>query len=826
MLINIYKLLLASTIFLSAAFSGIGQIKTNSQSIGNYKSHKKTDTGILIETTYGFVEINIFTAGIIEIRADKNTLKANYSYSVILTPQKILFKIDTTDEQIVIQTDSLKLKITKNPVRFTFLTFSDKVINEDDPSFGINWVGNEVTTYKKLQPDEHFSGLGEKTGNIDRRGSGYVNWNSDVPGYLPTQDPLYSTFPFYIGIHKNASYGIFFDNTHKSYFNFGASNDRFSSFGADAGEMDYYFIYGSNIEEIIKNYALLTGKMPLPPIWSLGHQQCRWSYMNDKEVMSIADTYREKEIPIDVIYLDINYMDNYKVFTWHPQRFSQPEKTIDELAALGIKTAVIVDPGIKKEIGYSVYEEGVKNNYFIKYPDGTDYTAAVWPGWCHFPDFTNPDTRKWWGTNFKSLTEKGVAGFWNDMNEIASWGGGMTPSLVELDFEGLGVNYLEAKNIYGMQMAGSTYEGVKSLMNLRPLILTRSGFSGTQRYSAIWTGDNLASDEHMLLGCRLVNSLGISGMPFAGVDIGGFMGETSKELFLRWISIGTFTPFMRMHKAYDYEMTEPWSYGAEAENIAGNYISLRYKLMPYIYSTFFESHDTGIPVNRSLIIKHTYDSNIWQTAYQNQYYFGPSILVAPVESNKSITKVYLPMGNWYDFFTGVKFQGQQEYHIECPLNKLPVFVKESSFIPMQNIIQSTSLNYNDTLFLHIYFGLSKNLFVYYEDNGTNFDYEKGQFIKVTFTFNPDKREITIPALHNTDSKFTSRYKTIVPILHGFENIKTIIINNKKTNVESIEIDIINRYKNNDYRQLNTYSFSQKVFVVNPVSTNQNTIISW
>ena len=816
-------LLTTITIFMVTTVLNAQQFPDNS--LGKLKKLTKAGNTIIIETSNGIASLMVYNPEIVRLRIAKGKTGDDFSYAVVATQKPCTVKMGETKQMILLQTDSLNVEISTNPVRFKFSNSDGKLLNEDEPAFGTTWVGEEVTTFKKMQEGEKFIGLGEKTGNLDRRGEGYSNWNSDNPGYTVSEDPLYSTFPFYIGIHHDVAYGIFFDNTFRSQFNFGASNDRYSSFGADAGEMNYYFISGKSIAHIIENYTWLTGRMPMPPMWGLGYQQSRWSYFPDSEVLNVAHTFRDKKIPIDVIYLDIHYMDAYKVFTWHPQRFANPGSLISELKGLGIHTAVIIDPGIKVDKGYKAYEEGVKQNMFIKYPDGTDYKAQVWPGWCNFPDFTKPAARKWWGDLFSDNVTNGVEGFWNDMNEVASWGGGKTSSIVRLDWEGKGASYRQGKNVYGMLMSRSTFEGTRSLMGKRPLILTRAAYSGAQRYTAIWTGDNVASDEHMMLGCRLVNSLGITGMAFSGVDVGGFMGNASTELFGRWLSIGTFTPFFRVHKHYDYDLSDPWSYGPGMENISRNYISLRYRLLPYLYSVFFEAHKSGLPVSRSLIIGNTFDEKCWNNSYQHQYMFGPSLLVAPVESTKETTKVYLPQGTWFDFFTGKKYDGQQEILIECPIDKLPVFAKGGSFIPMQPVIQNTSEKISDTLYLHVYYGNEPSEFVYYEDDGITYNYENGNSLARTLRFDPAGHQIVIDA---PEGSYTSRFSKIALVMHGFNDLNDKLkVNGMLAGLASITIDLLTSL--NDKDPLNTgggRKFPQKVNRIMVESAKDKIVITW
>lgn len=762
--------------------------RPSNHSLGNLVSHEYREQALHLKTDFGNAIITIYDDGIIRLRIVKDEFIENFSYAVIAQPNNTDANFIEENDKLIIKTSLVSLEIGKNPVRFTFYSNDGTLLSTDDPAFGTSWIGSQVTTYKTLQEGERFLGLGEKTGNLDRRGSAYVNWNTDNPRYGPADDPLYVSIPFYIGVLKNKVYGIFLDNSYRTEFNFGASNDRFSSFSAEEGEMDYYFIHDQSMRGIIDKYTQLTGKMTMPPLWALGFQQSRWSYFPDTEVMDIAKNFRERRIPLDVMYLDIHYMDAYKIFTWHPTRFSAPEKLLSNLKDMGIHTTVIIDPGIKVEKGYEAYEDGLKKDVFAKYPDGSVYTAQVWPGWCHFPDFTKPAAREWWGVKFKPLIDQGIDGFWNDMNEIASWGGGFTPSLVNFDWEGEKTTYRQAKNVYGMMMAKSTYEGTRNQMNgRRPLILTRAGYAGLQRYTALWTGDNQSTEEHMILGTRLVNSLGLSGVSFAGVDVGGFSQNATPSLFARWLSIGAFTPFFRSHTHYDTRQSEPWSYGEVVENISRNYIQLRYKLLPYIYSTFHESTVNGMPVARSLSIDYTYDENIYLPFYQNQYMFGPSFLVAPVESTKELVKVYLPKGNWYNFNDGRTFEGETEVVVESPLHQLPIFIKAGSIIPMQKAVQFSGENPGDSLFIHVFAGDDPGTFNYYEDDGLTYSYEDGQFYSRVINYDPLKKNITFEA---SQGKFASKFKFIEVILHGFSYAQ-LKLNNRNIKVENTEVDFLN-----------------------------------
>lgn len=738
---------------------------------GKIKSLSPIDHGVLIRSENALMMILVYTPDVIRIRLSQFDFADDFSYAVIQQPSGNFNEIREDGGEWQLTTDSLKIFIDKNSLALRFFNLKNQVISEDYRDFAYTWQGTAVSCYKKVFAREKFIGLGEKTGNLDRRGCKYEMWNADVPAYGVNEDPLYVSIPFYMGIHDQITYGIFLDNTFRTHFDFAASSDnRFSWFSAANGEMNYYFFGAPSIARIIEDYTWLTGRMKMPPLWSLGYQQCRWSYFPETEVLSLAQKFRDKKIPCDVIYLDIDYMDSYKIFTWNKDRFPNPGEMIKKLNNMGFHLATIVDPGIKIQKGYLAYDEGVKNDFFVKYPDGSYYTGNVWPGRCHFPDFTNELVRKWWGNSFSSLTEPGVEGFWNDMNEPSTWGQNI-PDIVQLGFDGHQGSMTRGHNIYGLNMARATFEGTTALMSgKRPFILSRAGFAGIQRYSAVWTGDNEATDDHMLLSCRMVNSMGLSGIAFAGPDLGGFMGNPTKELYQRWLNIGVFTPFFRNHSAWDTKAKEPWSFGKEVENLSIELISLRYKLLPYIYSAFYQSSQNGLPVARTLAINYTYDEKIWDWSYQNQYMFGDNLLVAPVSSTQNFVKVYLPSGGWYRMSTGQFFQGGHEVIVDAPLHDLPVFIRASGLIPMQSVIQFTDQKPSPVLELHIYYGTQPNTFIYYEDDGTSYKYENGGYYQRDITFNPAERKIRF---EKPKGSYPSKFSSIRLILHAFHDVMAV-----------------------------------------------------
>ncbi len=739
-----------------------------SEQAGKIISTNKIPGGYEFHLSNAWAKVTAYNATTIRVRVSKQKMTDDFSFAIDdLQPRGALTAGNMSGNTYSLSTDSLRVDIQTDPFRVVMLNYKGEELCSDEPSLGISWFGNQVSCYKKLHADEKFIGLGEKTGDINRRGNFYQNWNSDVPGYDLYRDPLYSTVPFFVGVHDKVTYGIFFDNTNKSYFNFGGGADEeLFHFGADDGEMNYYFFSGPTVEQIIKDYTALTGRTPMPPLWSLGFQQSRYGYSSQQQLLEVAKTFRDKQLPADVIVSDINYMDNYKVFTWS-NKYPDVKGMMNQMKQMGFDLVTIIDPGVKVEKGYKQYDEGVANNYFAKYPDGRNYIGHVWPGRCHFPDFTKPSAIAWWGKSFKeAYVDNGIRGFWNDMNEPAAWGREF-PNLIEF---GEGANkktLFTVKNAYGLLMAKATYLGTKSLLNgQRPFVLTRAAYSGVQKYAAQWTGDNVSTDEHMLLGFRLLNSMGLSGVPFVGMDIGGFMGNPTPELFVRWMSLGAYTPFFRNHTAIDNNYREPWLFNDMNTARIKKILEQRYVLMPYLYSSFYQAHETGMPVNRMLAIDYTFDDRVYQSTYQNQFLFGCNMLVCPVASTQKILDVYLP-GNtlWYRFSDNKKYEGNQPYYVASPLDDLPVFIKAGAIIPMQSVVQNTKEKGDGILYLHVWKGDKKTAFTYYEDDGETYQYEQGNYYKRNMLYDPLLDQLVI---EKKEGSYSSRFNKVKIVLHGFD----------------------------------------------------------
>ncbi|OCB74808.1 glycoside hydrolase family 31 protein [Flavobacterium crassostreae] len=698
--------------------------------------------------------------------------------------------VDKTESYQII-TSKLKCVIQKSDLRVCIYDLQDNVLLEDE--LGFHWEesyefgGNIVKMSKVSKDGESFYGLGDKATQMNLKGKRVENFATDQYAYQKDQEPLYKVVPFYIGLQNNQSYGIFFDNTFRTFFDFCYERRNVSSFWSEGGEMNYYFIYGPQMQEVVTRYTDLTGKPELPPMWALGYHQCKWSYYPEKNVKEITAKFRALKIPCDAIYLDIDYMEGFRCFTWNKNYFPDPKRMVSELSDNGFKTIVIIDPGIKIDTDYFVYKEALEKDFFCKRADGPYMKGKVWPGECNFPDYTNPEVREWWAGLFKELiSEIGVKGVWNDMNEpaVMEVPNKTFPMDVRHDYDGNPCSHRKAHNIYGMQMARATYQGVKKYTYpKRPFIITRSAYSGTQRYSSSWTGDNVATWEHLWLANIQVQRLSISGMGFTGSDIGGFAEQPSGELYARWIQLGVFHPFCRTHSSGDHGNQEPWAFDVEVLDITRKFINLRYQLLPYLYTMFWQYIEEGIPMLKPLVY---YDQEDIQTHYRNdEFIFGNQILVCPIlEPNSSGRRMYLPRGSWYNYWTNERVSGGREMWVDTKFDEIPLFVKAGTILPKYPVQQYVEELEFDVLTLEVYYkeGIEKS--VVYEDAQDGYDYKKGRYSFLTFQVIGRDNEVIIQ-LHK-EGKFETNYTHYEIKLIGLPfEISTIAINNEKDSYDKV-----------------------------------------
>lgn len=605
---------------------------------------------------------------------------------------------------------------------------------------------HRIQVVKQMDSGDCFYGMGDKTGFLNKRGYEYVSWNTDDPfPHVDSYKSLYKSIPFFITLKESGVFGIFYDNTNRTYFDFGKESQDYYFFGADEGDLNYYFIGGETMKDVVKGYTYLTGRTPLPQLWTLGYHQSRWGYRCEEDIRRIADNMKKYELPCDGIHMDIDYMRGYRVFTVDEEKFPDLKALTQDLHAMGFHLVTIIDPGVKKDPGYSVYDGGIEKGYFATTPAGEVYENAVWPGTAVYPDFGRKEVRKWWGENHKVLVEGGVDGIWNDMNEPASFKGEL-PDDVVFYAEDRKSCHSEMHNVYGHNMARATYAGIKTLTGKRPFVITRACYSGSQKYAMAWTGDNQSLWAHLQMAVPQLCNLGLSGMPYVGTDIGGFGADATKELMCRWIELGSLSPFCRNHCAISGREQEPWTFDEETLKIYRKYLRLRYGLLPYLYDLFREQEESGMPLMRPMVLEYEKDS---ETRNMNgQFLIGESILAAPVLEQGATRKlVYLPEGEWYDYWTGERIEGAKGQKSGCyivrkaALDELPLFVKAGSILPHYPAMDHVSGEKDRELILRVFPGEGE--YLHYQDNGEDFAYRKGAYNLYHVAWKDGKVSVTL-----------------------------------------------------------------------------------
>jgi alpha-glucosidase len=749
--------LFLSLCLLVCSFAGVRAIDFSGlEQIGPVVSVTKTASSITLNCRDNSqVLVTALADDLIRVRVSfRGPLPArDHSWAIAKTDWSLIecTTIERPDELLLI-TDELEVVIRRQPLLIEFRDArTHRIINADERPMMYDPKGTTVAAAKRLGFDEHFYGLGEKAARLDKRRDHFTMWNSDTPGYKEGTDPIYQSIPFYIGWEQGAAYGIFFDNSYRTSFDFGRSSQTYAAFSAEGGEMNYYFFNGPSMKKILGRYTELTGRMPMPPLWSLGHQQSRWSYYPQAMAEEVVREYRKRDLPLDVLHLDIDYMQGYRVFTFNTERFPDPKVFTDRLRQQGVKVVTIVDPGVKyqppgadapknapaarpelapQDKSYYVFNQGMEKNYFLKRKNGQLYIPKVWPGDSVFVDYTLPDARRWWGDLHRAYTDNGIAGIWTDMNEPADFvdqTGKAQMDVVNYD-EGERSTHAKNRNVFALLMARATYEGLERLQpDKRPYVITRAAYAGIQRYSTMWTGDTNSTWEALALSVPMFQTLGLSGESFVGADIGGFIGRGNGELLTRSYQVGFLTPFCRNHKVIDGYDQEPWRFGKYYEDIIRKYLKLRYRLLPFLYTTLEESHRTGVPLFRPLLLNYQHDYNT--LSLDDQFMIGTDLLVAPVtKPDVTSRRVYLPGGVWFDYWTGKRYAGQQMIRTTAPLEIVPMFVRGGSIIPMGPEMNYIGEKPGDPLTFDVYMDeKGRAATTLYEDDGNSPAYKQGAF---------------------------------------------------------------------------------------------------
>jgi len=762
--------------------------------------------GIQIQAGPAVLRIAALRNDIIRVRISPNSaLPEDASWAVL--PEVRTKSIDVQSSQesssVGFRTAALDVRVERDPLRIIIRDLEGNVISADAVGRPAKFQAGGFSVYKQMPPAEHYFGLGDKTGTFDRREQSYTLWNTDI-GPQESVDPLYKAIPFVLAINGTHSYGIFLDNTWRTWFDFGKQARDAYAFGAEGGPLDYYFIYGPSPKQIVESYAYLTGKPPLPPLWALGFQQSRYSYTPEPKLREIAARLRTDRIPSDVVYLDIDYQDRNRPFTVDAKTFPNFPELVSDLRKQHFRLVNITDLHIAHAAnqGYMPYDSGHAGDHFVKKADGNEFVGIVWPGPAVFPDFTRAQSREWWGNLYQEFVKDGVAGFWNDMNEPSVFDGpGKTMPLdnvhriEEPGFTPRTATHAEIHNIVGLENARATYEGLLKLRpDERPFVLTRATYAGGQRYGFTWTGDNSATWNHLRLATQMVLNLGVSGVPFVGADVGGFNGSPSSDLLTRWVELAAFSPFYRDHSEKGSLPHELWVNGPEQEAIRRHYVETRYRLLPYIYSLAEESSRTGLPLMRPIFLEFPEifaPSGPGFDHLDTEFLLGRGLLIAPPPFGEMMDDyiLALPKGAWFDFWTGERMPASAsasppiaetltakpgrkfpELHkIHPKLDTMPVYVRGGSILPIQPLIQNTEETPRGPLELRVFPGPDCQGTIYLDD-GHTFEYQHGQYLRQNFTCEADSKSLRL-TFHAREGSYAAWWKFVEVVVYDWPSAR-------------------------------------------------------
>src|SRR3954453_3575234 len=620
-----------------------------------------------------------------------------------LDAERPAFDVERGDGIVRLRTRALVVSLWLEPFRLdVHRPDGSRVVETARDADGRPWpyatLNDAFVVRRRCRPGDPVYGLGEKSGRHNRRRRDFTLRNTDILQSDATAeftdaldpddpradvksvefDPYYVSIPFFH--HQDpetgAVAGSFVDNGYRAAYELSRPEEYRIHFAG--GQYTEYVFAGPEIRDVVAAYTWLTGRAAPPPMWALAYHQCRWFRYTQQSMEALAARHRAEDLPCDALWLDIEYMDGYRVFTWDTEAFPDVPAMLGRLSEQGFRVVTIVDPGVKHEPGYRVFDDAVQRDVLCRTEGGDIYVGEVWPRATAFPDFVTEEGRAWWGELNAEHVRSGIAGIWNDMNEPAT--GDIPPDPMRF---GRGAHsHARFHNQYALLMAMATTSGLReALPERRPFVLSRAGFAGIQRYAANWLGDNLSRWDHLWLSMPMAMGFGLSGQPFVGADVGGFHGHSNAELFLRWMQYGTLTPFCRNHSEIGNVDQYAWTWGDVVTDLVREAIRLRYRLLPYLYAAFLASAETGAPVQRPLVFDHQYDPAVRDL--DDEYLLGADLLVAPVfVAGATARPVSLPAGGWYDWHTDETFAGRRWLLVDTPMERIPIFARAGAVIPM------------------------------------------------------------------------------------------------------------------------------------------------
>jgi alpha-glucosidase len=752
-----------------------------------------TDRGLLADLEGESLRIDIIRPDVVRFKISRGgVFEESPTFAVCVDPlaEPVDFDLQTDNDAARLITSAMTVTLGLDPFRLDVhradgSAVVETAVDADGRCWTYATLNDAFTVRRRCRREDAIFGLGEKSGRHNRKGRDFTLWNTDVlnpyetleftAGRRPGDprgdmtsvefDPYYVSVPFfYHQVYPAGSMAAsFVDNGYRAEYEFSAAEEyRISFLG---GQYTEYVFAGPRMPDILAAYTWLTGRAAPPPIWSLGYHQCRWFHYTQKAVEAIGRQHRDNDIPCDALWLDIEYMAGYRVFSWNSELFPDPPGMLKRLAEQGFRVITIIDPGVKYDPGYKIFDSGLERDVFCRTEGGDTYIGQVWPGNTAFPDFVTEEARAWWGELNATHVASGLAGIWNDMNEPST--GMIKPGAMRFDHGR--ASHDRYRNQYALLMAMATKEGLLAAMpQLRTFILSRSGFAGIQRYAANWLGDNQARWDHLWLSIAMGAGFGICGQPFLGADIGGFQGSTNAELFLRWMQYGTLTPFCRNHSEVGNVDQYAWAWGDVIQDHVRAAIQLRYRLLPYLYACFLIACETGAPVQRPLVFDYQDDPTVRDL--DDQYLLGPDLLVAPVTAaGMTARQVYLPGGDWYDWHTGELIGGSRFVVAATPMDRIPIYARGGAVIPMWTEAPASTAGHRpQVLELHVFVptadGAQTSVLV--EDDGLTNAVLDGACYRTTFELLRDGEVVTVRAEVSGNGFEEFARERFLLVLHG------------------------------------------------------------
>ncbi|WP_146900762.1 glycoside hydrolase family 31 protein [Cellulomonas aerilata] len=729
-----------------------------------------TAKGVLATLGRERLRVDVVRDDVVRLKISRGgQLDEEPTFAVCVDPlaRDVAFEVEHGDDAVRIRTSALVVTVWLDPFRLdVHRTDGSPVVETALDDHGRPWayatLNDAFVLRRRCRPEDAIFGLGEKTGRLNRRGREFTLWNTDVlaptasgeftRGLDPADpradststefDPYYVSIPFFYhqAYPSGAMAGSFLDNGYRTEYDFTAPHEY--AVHASGGQYTEYVFAGPTMPAILEAYTELTGRTAPPPLWALGFHQSRWHDYTQDAVQRLARRHRELEVPCDALWLDIDYMDGYRVFTWDAERFPDVPGMLASLADEGFRVITIVDPGIKHDPGYAVFDDAVAQDVLCRTEGGDLYVGQVWPGNTVFPDFVTEEARAWWGRLNAAHVRSGLAGIWNDMNEPAT--GHIDP--LPMRFGRGAYPHERFHNQYALLMAMGTTQGLLAEMpDRRTFVLSRAGSAGIQRYAANWMGDNMSRWDHLWLSMPMAAGFGISGQAFVGADIGGFMGDSGPELLLRWTQYGALTPFCRNHSVNTAVEQYAWAYGGAVLDVVRDAVRLRYRLLPYLYAAFLRASETGAPVQRPLVFD--FGDDLVTRDLDDEYLLGPDLLVAPVvEPGVTARQVYLPEGGWYDWHTDAPVPGRRFVVAPAPMDRIPLYARAGAVIPGWTQAPASTSGYHPVeVELHLFVPTRDGTHVSFlqEDDGLTFAALRGARYRTTFTVTRAGAEVTM-----------------------------------------------------------------------------------